>query len=61
VEREEIPRLLAVAGTAAGQAGTAILQVRLAGARPEVTLRRERVVRLHVPTTSLRTVAGAAG
>jgi hypothetical protein len=61
VEREEIPRLLAVAGTAAGQAGTAVLQVHLAGARPEVTLRRERVARLHVPATSPRTAAGATG
>ncbi len=61
VERGEIPGLLAAAGAAAGQAGTAILQVRLAGARPEVTLRRERVARLHVPTASLRTAAGAAG
>ncbi len=61
VEREEIPGLLAAAGAAAGQAGTAILEVRLDGARPEVTLRRERVARLHVPTASLRTAAGAAG
>jgi Stage II sporulation protein E (SpoIIE) len=61
VQREEIPGLLAAVRAAAGQAGTAILRVRLIGARPEVTLRREHVARLQPPAAGSRRAAGAAG
>jgi hypothetical protein len=59
VQRGEIPELIANARHAAGQAGTAIVELHLAaaGGRPRVRLRRDSVT--HLPTALARGQAGA--
>ncbi len=60
VEQHEIPELISAALAAAGQAGTAILELRLADGPPRVTLRRESVARLRVSPARPLAVLGAS-